>query len=86
MNKTIFELIGFIAAILTTSAYLPQALKTIRTKKTKDISLNMYVLMFAGIFAWLIYGIYLKSLPMTLANSLSLTLIFIILVMKIRYK
>ena len=86
MDKTIVELIGYMAAVLTSAAYMPQAIKTIRTRKTEDISLNMYILMFIGVTGWLLYGIFIKSKPMLFANLLSLTLIFIILVMKLKYK
>ena len=86
MKTLVVEIVGYISAVLTSAAYMPQAIKTIRSKKMEDISLNMYMLMFAGVSGWLIYGIFLGSLPMLLANSVSLSLIFIILVLKIRYK
>jgi MtN3 and saliva related transmembrane protein len=81
-----YEIIGLTAAVLTTSAYLPQAIKTWRTKSAGNLSLLMYLTMFVGILLWLIYGIHLNSLSMILANSVTLLLTFIIIVFKLRYK
>lgn len=86
MKDNWVEIVGFTAAVLTTVAYLPQTLKTIKTKKTDDISLGMYLLMLTGVVAWLVYGIKLNSYPMMMANSITLSLVIIILVLKIRYK
>ena len=82
----LFEIIGLVAAVLTTSAYVPQAVKTWRTKSAGNLSLTMYIAMFVGIVLWLIYGIYLESLAMILANSVTAILTFIIIVFKLRYK
>lgn len=78
-------LIGFLAAILTTISFVPQALKTWQTRHTKDISLTMYVVFTAGVLMWLVYGLYLDSMPMILANGVTLVLAFIILVLKIKH-
>ena len=77
-------LIGFIAAILTTGAYVPQAYKVYISKQTRDISLIMFLLMTIGIAGWLVYGLLLNALPIILANGISLLLSLYILVMKIR--
>lgn len=74
-----------IAAFCTTAAYVPQAIKILRTRHTKDISLGMYVLMTAGVGSWLIFGIMLESPSMMVANSITLMLSAVILIMKIRY-
>jgi len=81
-----FEIIGLIAAVLTTSAYIPQAYKTWKTKSAGNISLTMYLAMFVGIILWLIYGIHLKSLAMILANSITAILTLIIIGFKLKYK
>lgn len=81
-----FEIIGLVAAVLTTSAYVPQVYKTWKTKSAGNISLTMYIAMFAGIILWLIYGIHLNSLAMIVANIVTAILTLIILVFKIRYK
>jgi len=80
------EFIGIIAAILTTSAFLPQAIKAIKTKNTKDLSLSMYTMMVIGVFLWLVYGIMIQSFPIIMANFVTLILAVIILYMKVRFK
>lgn len=82
----IFELLGYLAAILTTISFFPQVVKIYKTKETKSISLSMYIVLIIGILLWLIYGIYLKSMPMILANAVTLVLLIYILIMKIKYK
>lgn len=77
--------IGSLAAILTTSAFVPQAIKIIRTRKTKDISLLMYIVLTTGILCWLIYGVLIKQAPIIFANSIGFTLTFTILILKIKY-
>lgn len=79
------SLIGIVAGIITTSALLPQALKIYKTKSAKDISLTMFVFLAMGIALWLLYGILIEEFPVILANSVSLILIFSIILMKIRY-
>ncbi|MFN3305906.1 MAG: SemiSWEET transporter [Candidatus Kapaibacteriota bacterium] len=80
------QIVGIFAAILTTSAFVPQAIKIIKTKSTKDISLGMYLILTTGILFWLIYGILLGEPPIIFANTIGFTLTFIILLLKIRYK
>ncbi|MFW0777067.1 MAG: SemiSWEET transporter [Rickettsiales bacterium] len=79
------EIIGYIAAVLTTAAYIPQTLKVLREKHTKSISLGMYVMMASAIGCWLIYGILLGSPSLILANSITLIMALMILFMKIRH-
>ena len=78
--------IGLIAAACTTFAYVPQAIKIIKTKDTKSLSLIMYVIMTVGIMLWLSYGILLKDLPIIIANTVTLIFSGIILILKIKYK
>lgn len=80
------EIVGFIAAALTTSAYMPQAYKIWKTKNADSVSLGMYLVMFFGVFLWLIYGVYVNSPSMILANTLSLFIILMILYFKITSK
>lgn len=82
----IFELLGYLAAILTTISFFPQVVKIYKTKETKSISLSMYIVLIIGVLLWLIYGVYLKSMPMILANAVTLVLLIYILIMKIKYK
>ncbi|MDB4926236.1 SemiSWEET transporter [Mucilaginibacter sp.] len=80
------EIIGLMAAFSTTVSFLPQAVKTIRTKDTSGISLSMYAVFTTGTFLWLIYGILSPSLPVALANAVTFLFAGIILIYKIRYK
>lgn len=78
--------IGLIAACCTTIAFLPQAIKAIRTKHTRDLSLLMYSLFTSGVLLWLIYGILRNDWPVILANAVTLLFAATILFLKIRYK
>ena len=78
-------IIGLTAAILTTIAQLPQAIKTFKTKKARDISLGMYVLLVVGVFLWLVYGLIIKDAPVIFANAITLILVSTILGFKIKY-
>jgi len=86
MNLNTIAIIGYCAACGTTFSFLPQAIKTIRTKDTSGISLPMYALFTLGTLLWLIYGITANSLPVAIANAITLIFASIILVYKIRYK
>ncbi|WP_219968012.1 SemiSWEET transporter [Streptococcus gordonii] len=79
-------MIGSIAAILTTFAFLPQVIKVIKTKDTESIALGMYLMQVLGIALWLAHGLAIQDLSLILANSVSFILSGIILVYKIRYK
>jgi len=79
-------IIGYTASVLGLLAFLPQAVKTVKTKQTKDISLGMYVVFWIGVLGWLIYGIRLGDPPVIIVNSVVLTLASIILFFKIKYK
>lgn len=79
-------MIGSIAAILTTFAFLPQVIKVIKTKDTESIALGMYLMQVLGIALWLAHGLVIQDLPLILANSVSFILLGTILVYKIRYK
>jgi MtN3 and saliva related transmembrane protein len=80
------KLIAYIAAILTTSSFIPQALKTIKTRHTKDLSLGMYLSFCIGVLLWFVYGIFIQDLPIVLANGITFVFAFIILFLKIKYK
>lgn len=78
--------IGFLAAILTTFSFLPQAALTLRTRKTDELSLTMYLMFSLGVVCWLLYGLVLKDLAIILANSATLLFSLPILVVKISNK
>ncbi|SDD84768.1 MtN3 and saliva related transmembrane protein [Pricia antarctica] len=80
------EILGLVAATLTTAAFLPQVFKTWQQKSTKDISLTMYLVMFVGVVLWCMYGILIESFPVTLANALTALLLFTMLLLKLKYK
>lgn len=82
---TYVTLIGLAAAILTTVAFLPQFIKTWKTKSTKDISLGMYVIFCVGIVLWLIYGILRKDVAVIAAQILVFAQAVVILALKIKY-
>ena len=75
--------ISFIAAILTTISFLPQAIRVIRTKDTSSLSLVMYLMFTVGVSLWLIYGIGMKDAAITGANGVTLIFAVIILTFKI---
>ena len=79
-------LIGLAAAVLTTFSLVPQIVKIIRTKGTKDISLLMYVVITIGFFLWLVYGVLRKDPAIIFANVIALVLGLFVLLLKIKYK
>lgn len=80
------EILGIIAAILTTSAFVPQVYKVWTEKSTKDISLSMYLIFLLGLILWLIYGMYQNSLSIILANAVTGILAIILIILKLKYK
>ena len=80
------QLIGLLAGVLTSISFLPQVIKTWKSKSAKDLSLNMFLLFTTGITLWLIYGIIIKDLPIILANVFTLCSSATILYFKMRYK
>ncbi len=79
------NIIGYISAVCTTIAYVPQVLKVYKTKSTRDISLGMFLLMSAGITGWLAYGILLNKMPIIAANFISLLLTLYIFWVKLKH-
>ena len=76
---------GYLAALCTTSAYVPQVLRVWRTRSTHDISLRMFLVLVIGLSLWLVYGIWRGEIPLIIANSITLTLASTILYFKIRH-
>ena len=72
------SLIGFIAATLTTIAFLPQVIKVWKSRSARDISLGMYCLFSSGVLLWLVYGIMLAAWPIIVANLITLLLALLI--------
>ncbi|RLJ01855.1 MAG: hypothetical protein DRP10_02990 [Candidatus Aenigmatarchaeota archaeon] len=83
MNYIIF--IGLIAGALTTISLLPQIIKTLKLKETRDISLLWCITIFTGIFLWVIYGLLINDAPLIVSNSISLILVSILLCLKLKF-
>jgi len=79
------ELIGYISAFLTTLAFVPQAFHSWKTRDLSGISLPMYSLFSLGVLGWLIYGVMIVSYPIILANSITLILACVVLILKINH-
>ncbi|MFA5529298.1 MAG: SemiSWEET transporter [Thiohalomonadaceae bacterium] len=78
--------LGLVAGSLTTLAFVPQVVKTLRTRSAEDISTFMFLLFSAGVFLWLLYGIALGALPVILANGITLVLALVVLLLKFRFR
>jgi MtN3 and saliva related transmembrane protein len=85
MTPLMIEWIGAVAATLTTTAFLPQAIRTIRSRQTRDISLWTQALLFGGNNMWLFYGALIGSWPLILANIIGFFTVGIVLILKIRH-
>ena len=79
------EIFGYFAAILTTAAFLPQLIKTIKTKKADDVSLITLIMFMIGVLSWIIYGDEISSSPILIANLITLILNLLILISKIYF-
>ncbi len=79
------SIIGLVAGACTTLSLLPQVIKSIKTKETKDLSLYMFILLAAGLLLWIIYGVLINAVPIILANLFTLVLTIIVLFFKIKY-
>ena len=81
--ETGIAILGYVAAALTTLAFVPQVYKVLKTKNTADISLYMYICFIVGLSCWAAYGIFKNELAIILANSVTVSLASIILIFKI---
>ena len=79
------ECFGYFAAILTTVAFLPQLIKTLKTKKADDVSLITLIMFIIGVLSWIIYGYKISSLPILIANLITFILNLLILISKIYF-
>ena len=79
------EFFGYFAAILTTLAFLPQLIKTLKTKKAEDVSLITLIMFLTGVLSWIIYGYRIASTPILLANLITFVLNLLILIFKITF-
>lgn len=81
-----FEIIGYVAGICLSVCFLPQTLKTIKSKEVQGLSALSYGVYSLGIFLWIVYGFYLKSVQMMLFNTISLCFVLPIFIMILKYK
>jgi len=81
---TFAEIIGFVAATLTTLSFYPQAYKIIKTRDTASISLVMYSIINVGLILWLVYELMIGDMPIILANAFTLLASLTILFLKIK--
>ncbi len=85
MNTLNIDFFGYFAAILTTAAFLPQLIKTLKTKKAEDVSLITLIMFISGVGFWIIYGYEISSSPILIANIITFLLNSFILISKIYY-
>ncbi len=78
------NLIGSMAAVLTTTAFVPQAYQSYKTRDLSGISLPMYSAFTLGVALWLVYGLLLHDLPIIAANAITLVLSAMILILKVK--
>ena len=78
------ESIGIIAAILTTSAFIPQVYKIYKEKKAQGVSLTMYLIMLVGVLLWLVYGVLIGSIAIIVANSVTAVLQLFVIIFKLK--
>ncbi|MBK1682171.1 MULTISPECIES: SemiSWEET transporter [Rhodoferax] len=83
---TLIDIIGSVAATLTTISFLPQAWHTFRTKDVSGISLGMYCVFTTGVACWLVYGLLMDAWPIVISNAITVSLAAMILGMKLRYR
>ncbi len=82
---TAVTLVGLLAGLCTTVSFLPQVLKTWRTRSTEDISLGMFLIFTIGCTLWLLYGLLLRDIAIMLPNAVTIVMSTIILACKLRY-
>lgn len=85
MSSMLVEAIGAIAAILTTLCWVPQAVKIIRERETRAISLPGTLLCVLGVLLWLVYGVAIVDVPLTGSSIVTFAITATILVLKIRH-
>jgi len=79
------EILGLIAAVLTTAAFLPQVYKTYKSKDVSSLSMPMLLLFFVGIILWFIYGMIIKSYSLMMANGITIGSYTILIFFKLKY-
>ena len=78
-------ILGYVAGAVTTTSLVPQVMKIWKTKSARDVSLGMFLIFSIGISLWIAYGVFLHSMPIIVANAVSLLLGFIVLGLKLKF-
>lgn len=78
------QLLGYVGTVLTISAFLPQSIKTIRTRKTRDLSLPTYIILVVSALVWTIYGLGTNALPIVITNAAVFLASLVVLIVKLR--
>jgi MtN3 and saliva related transmembrane protein len=84
MNE--IQLLGLVAGSFTTAAFIPQVIKTWKSRSAKDLSLGMFSIFCLGVGLWLAYGLLIRDIPVIIANVVTLALASFLLVLKLRWK
>lgn len=85
MQQNTIDFIGYVAATCTTLSFLPQLVRVLRLRSARDISMGMFLIFSVGTALWLIYGLFVHSKPVIVANAVTFVLAMSILVMKLRF-
>ncbi|ACO32210.1 MULTISPECIES: SemiSWEET transporter [Acidobacterium] len=85
LHIPLLTLAGYCAAVCTTLSFVPQLVRVWRLRSARDISLTMFLVFSIGVFLWLVYGISIRSIPVILANAVTLALSLAILILKLRF-
>ncbi|BAY08588.1 SemiSWEET family sugar transporter [Calothrix sp. NIES-2098] len=85
-ESNLITILGLTAGVLTTIAYLPQLIKTWKSKSAEDLSWSMLIVLCIGIILWLVYGAYVRDIPIIAANIVTFVFAGMILVLKIKYR
>jgi MtN3 and saliva related transmembrane protein len=80
------QMVGLTAGLFTTASLLPQVVKSLRTKSTKDISLGMFTLIATGNLLWFVYGLLRRDIPIIAANLATFSFALIIILLKLKHK
>ena len=85
-TQSLYTLIGYLAATLTTLSFVPQVWKTWHSRSASDLSLTMLMAFSLGVLLWLVYGIAISAMPIVVANTVTLVLSGGLVVMKLTFK
>jgi MtN3 and saliva related transmembrane protein len=86
MTMETVTLLGLMAGTFTTVSFVPQVIKIWQTKSARDVSLGMFLLFALGVALWMAYGFLVVSLPIIIANAITLALAVVIIFFKLKYK